>query len=163
MKNKFLTELVSGFLKLLIAVFIVCGSTLSAHALLLDRGDGLIYDTDLNVTWLQDLNYAMTSGYDTDGLMNWNQANTWAGDLNFAGFDDWRLPTFDHNNPRPVTSTSANEIGSLVWILQGSPAIWGTTTDYSPFTNIQDTPIYWTGEVDALSSSNAWNYYLDCG
>jgi hypothetical protein len=36
---------------------------------LIDRGGGLIYDTDLNVTWLADANYAQTSGYDADGFM----------------------------------------------------------------------------------------------
>ena len=44
-----------------------------ANAALVDRGGGLIYDTDLNITWLADANYAYTSGYDTqdatDGLM----------------------------------------------------------------------------------------------
>ena len=29
---------------------------------LIDRGGGLIYDTELNITWLQDANYAFTSG-----------------------------------------------------------------------------------------------------
>ena len=29
------------------------------------------YDTALNITWLADANYAKTSGYDADGLMNW--------------------------------------------------------------------------------------------
>lgn len=38
-----------------------------AQAALHDRGGGLLYDDVLNVTWLQDANYAMTSGYDADG------------------------------------------------------------------------------------------------
>jgi hypothetical protein len=41
----------------------------SAHATLIDRGNGMIYDSDQDITWLQDANYAMTSGYDTDGSM----------------------------------------------------------------------------------------------
>ena len=71
----------------------------AAQAALIDRGGGLIYDTDLNVTWLQDANYAQTSGYDTDGLMLWTTATTWAADLTYhdsirnVTYDDWRLPT----------------------------------------------------------------------
>ena len=36
--------------------FLLFGST--ASATLIDRGGGLIYDTDLDITWLQDANYA---------------------------------------------------------------------------------------------------------
>ena len=32
----------------------------SASAALIDRGNGLIYDNGLNITWLQDANYAKT-------------------------------------------------------------------------------------------------------
>ena len=36
----------------------------NAHAVLIDRGGGLIYDTILDVTWMQDANYINTTGYD---------------------------------------------------------------------------------------------------
>jgi len=71
----------------------------AAQAALIDRGGGLIYDTVLNVTWLQDANYAKTSGYHTTGLMNWTQATAWAANLSYydsvrnVTYDDWRLPT----------------------------------------------------------------------
>jgi len=41
------------------------------------------YDTDLHITWLADANYAQTSGYDADGLMNRIEAITWASNLSF--------------------------------------------------------------------------------
>ena len=81
----------------------------SAHAALINRGGGMIYDTELNITWLQDWNHAKTSGYSaggvapgsvldtntiwTDGRMGWDAANSWANNLVHGGFDDWRLPT----------------------------------------------------------------------
>lgn len=71
----------------------------AAQAALIDRGGGLIYDSDLDVTWLQDANYAKTSGYDADGPMTWSQAVTWAADLSYydsvrnVTYTDWRLPT----------------------------------------------------------------------
>ena len=72
--------------------------TSSAEAALYDRGLGLIYDDVLDVTWLQDANYAKTSGYDSDGLMDWQNAKTWAESLSYAGFSDWRLPTVSPSN-----------------------------------------------------------------
>lgn len=65
------------------------------HADLIDRGNGMIYDTDLGITWLQDANYAQTSGCeycDEYGRMSWNQANDWAEALDYGGYSDWRLP-----------------------------------------------------------------------
>jgi hypothetical protein len=72
----------------------------AAQAALEDRGGGLLYDTVLNVTWLQDANYAKTSGYagaDSQGYMSWSQANTWAANLVYhdsvrnVDYSDWRL------------------------------------------------------------------------
>jgi sugar lactone lactonase YvrE len=63
-----------------------------SNAELIDRGGGLIYDTVLDVTWLQDANYAQTSGYDSDGRMTWNEAVAWADSLEYGGFSNWRLP-----------------------------------------------------------------------
>jgi len=34
-----------------------------SNAGLIDRGEGMIYDDVLDITWLQDSNYAKTSGY----------------------------------------------------------------------------------------------------
>jgi hypothetical protein len=69
-----------------------------AHATLLDRGGGLLYDDILNITWLQDANYARTSGYDENGKMNWDQATAWVNQLGYydsvrdTTWTDWRLP-----------------------------------------------------------------------
>ncbi|WP_445372372.1 hypothetical protein ACH518_06945 [Methylomonas sp. HW2-6] len=75
-----------------------------AQAALLDRGGGMLYDTVLNVTWLQDANYANTSGYDADGKMNWYEAMAWAEQLEFGGFGDWRLASI-----KPVNGIAYNE------------------------------------------------------
>jgi hypothetical protein len=80
----------------LIAASLISGA---AQAALIDRGGGLIYDTDLNVTWLQDANYAQTSGYDADGAMTLDEATTWAANLSYfdsvrnVTYTDWRLPS----------------------------------------------------------------------
>ncbi len=64
----------------------------TSQAILIDRGGGLIYDDVLNITWLQDANYAKTSGHDADGVMSWESAIEWTNQLTYGGFDDWRLP-----------------------------------------------------------------------
>ena len=92
--------------RVVIVFFIVLlFSTTGVYAELHDRGGGLIYDDVLNVTWLQDANYAHTSGYDLDGLMNRNDAFTWADNLEYGGYDNWRLPSLrdkDDNYPDDV-------------------------------------------------------------
>jgi len=75
----------------------------SAQAALIDRGGGLIYDTTLNITWLQNANAAAGSSYDdgwssTDGRTSFQSAQAFAA--NFSYFDpvngvtysDWRQP-----------------------------------------------------------------------
>ena len=41
----------------------LCLPVPQAQAALVDRGGGMLYDTVLNITWLQDANYAKTSNY----------------------------------------------------------------------------------------------------
>ena len=64
------------------AGFMISGAS---QAALHDRGGGLLYDDVLKVTWLQDANYAKTSGYDADGLMTWSEADAWAKSLSYRG------------------------------------------------------------------------------
>jgi len=86
----------------LYAIFLSLVSTLS-HADLIDRGGGLIYDDVLDITWLQDTNYALNdpnaSAEAGDGMMIWYEANAWVDSLSYydevrgVTYDDWRLPT----------------------------------------------------------------------
>lgn len=89
----------------LIAALPLCVITIPglSFGALIDRGGGLIYDDVLNVTWLQDANYAQTSGYDADGLMTWSEAVIWASNLTYGGYTDWRLPLAG-----PVNGTAFN-------------------------------------------------------
>lgn len=64
-----------------------------SNAALINKGGGLIYDDVLDITWLQDANYAKTSGYDADGHMTYDEAVAWADQLVYQGYTGWRLPT----------------------------------------------------------------------
>jgi Protein of unknown function (DUF1566) len=145
-----------------------------ASAALIDRGNGLIYDTDLDITWMQDANYAQTSGYDTDGAMSWSSAAAWADQLVYGGFSDWRLPTtidiglLGCNNtmpgdecaiiPDPSTSEMAHlfytELGNLSGYFEnGNPRPGGGLTQTGPFINMQVNG-YWGGTYHINSTTN---------
>jgi hypothetical protein len=94
MKSSLLVVLCSANL-----FFATLFSATRVEAALLDRGGGLIYDTELDVTWLMDANYAITSGFDADGLMPWATAMSWVASLSYYDsvrdrtWTDWRLPS----------------------------------------------------------------------
>lgn len=92
---------------LLVALFITAISA-AANATLFDRGNGLIYCDTLDITFLSDANYAKTSSYDSDGAMTWSQAIAWADQLEYGGYDDWRLPTAldSYGNPPTYNNSS---------------------------------------------------------
>ncbi len=92
--------------------------SLPSQAVLIDRGGGLIYDADLDITWLSDANYAQTTGYDADGLMDWDRAMPWAANLSYGGYDDWRLPTaLNQNGTGPCfgVNCTGSEMGHLFY------------------------------------------------
>jgi len=155
-------------------IILACVSSMAfvnlAQADFINRGGGMIYDDVLDITWLQDANYAMTSGSDTDGLMTWDAASTWANALTVGGFEDWQLPTFDPFDARPSGPTLTNEIGSL-WIQLNGGASIGTDTDISPFINLplqsELSEWYWTGLEgsydDLFDTAVAWRFSMNCG
>jgi len=93
-------------MRVLTAGLVLGLNSYTAQAALFDRGGGLIYDGVLNVTWLQDANYAKTSGYDADGFMNWYSATNWANSLVYGGYSDWRLAS---NSPVNGSSFNVNQ------------------------------------------------------
>ncbi len=164
-------------------LLILLSSLLSvqANALLIDRGNGLIYDDILDVTWLQDANYAYTSGYvqdvgcsssghiKCDGQMRPRQAKVWASLLSYGGFDDWRLPSID--NPVRHSQPTHYKTGELVHLyLQslGNVRLAGLSNS-GPFTNLkEDFYVYqekstecaycaWTMSMRSGDSSNMGN------
>ena len=107
-----LSQSISHSLRLIACLFVVVSS--SSHAALYDRGNGLIYDDVLDITWLQDANYAQTSGYESDGYMNWLDASAWAAQLEYGGYDDWRLPSVG-NTPTWGFNVTTGELGHMFY------------------------------------------------
>lgn len=141
----------------------------AAQASLMDRGGGLIYDADLNITWLKDANYARTSGYDADGLMKWNQAVAWAANLSYydnvrnATYTGWRLATSDTCSGANCTGS---EMGHLFYSELGGVAGQSIATthnaNYSLFQNLQSGS-YWSGTEYAPDTKFGWSFYLNNG
>lgn len=83
----------------------------TAGAALIERGDWLIYDDVLNITWLKDARLAATETFGVGGIgnddagnpgaMSWHTAFEWIAAMNganYLGFSQWRMPTLQPVN-----------------------------------------------------------------
>ena len=165
----------------------------AAQAALVNRGGGMIYDTTRNITWLADMNYAATSGYavanaggsgsnriSANGQMGWDAATTWANNLVYGGFNDWRLPTL---NPSDSTcggefgfgtgyNCSGGEFSGLFVTDLGNKKqesvldLTGDTAEQianlALFSNVQSR-VYWSGTEYAPPSVDAWAFNTSAG
>ncbi len=124
----------------------------AADAALISRAGGAaVYDSDLDVTWLADANYAQTSGFDADGLMPRATAQAWVDGLTVLGVSDWRLPTnpvadgscFDQS---AGIGSGANCVGGeLGYLLEISD--WTQSPD---FVNVQPW-FYWSSQTNPIT------------
>lgn len=149
---------------LFIAISLTFGIVGNANAALWDRSGGLIYDDDLNITWLADANYAQTSGYDADGLMTWSAANTWATNLSFGGAVDWRLPTADPTCGSMAVNCINSEMGHLFYTELSGTAYSSIATSGDPdlnlFTNIRlNQKWYWTSTPGLYSGRYTFDFF----
>ena len=122
------------------AVVLIFGGVGNTDAELLDRGGGLIYDDVLDITWLQDANYA-------GGTMTWDEAIHYAESLVWAGFEDWHLPR-------------ASELESLLDRNQLME-----TTRYRPAMRkevpFRDSRSYWSATTFGKDKKTAWIVTFD--
>jgi len=120
--------------------------SLSADGALVDIGNGLIYDDDLDITWLQNGNYSAST-------MTWDEADVWAENLIFHDLDDWRLPGSDTCSG---SGCSGSEMGHIYYsegITSDSPGLF---TDVKPF-------MYWSSIEYSTDPSQAWRFSLKYG
>jgi len=170
-----------SFLKILnMGIALLIGFVSSvAHAGLIDRGNGLIYDEVQDITWLQDANYAKTSGYAYEGNMNWNEAITWADELVYGGYDDWRLfnaspddincsesSTF-HGTTKYGFNCTESELGHLFYnefgLTQEQSILEAAgDADFDLFINVADYA-YWSGTESSPLGPYALNFATSSG
>ncbi len=161
----------------LLAALLICIYTLglisTANAALLARGSDMVYDTDLDITWLADANAGAGSIFDngistTDGAMTWENANNWAAGLTVGGGTDWRLPSAfntDGTGPCSTPPCTGSEIGHLFYnelgVTFGSSILDSDDSDLELFTNIQES-IYWFAE-ESTNIAQAWSFFSNIG
>lgn len=139
-------------MKIIKALFITTALfsiTATAHAALYDRGNGMIYDSTLNVTWLQDANYQHTYDWPSGSYnvmpTTWSQATAWAAQLDYNGITGWRLPSARLMSTGNICyandgtcdigyNNTTSELGSLYVELGNTPGInkAGVAQPFSP-------------------------------
>lgn len=185
MKQKQLLALISAGLMSL-------GLTNSADAALVSRLGGLsYYDTDADLTWLADANYAQTTGYDADGQMTWQVANDWAAQLIVGGVGGWRLPdtidvgndgtTYENSNyytgvDAGYNMTTHSELSNMFYnVLNNTPVVDSNgvetgcsappnycLTNTGPFVNLKPD-VYWSATEYAPYTDKAWDFFMYVG
>ncbi len=127
-------------------------------------GGQAVYDTDFNITWLADANYAQTSGYDTDGMMFWTDANAWAASLNIGGYTGWRLPSSDTacNNFNCTNSELGHLYYTELGVTLNNDITSSTNPDLALFTNVQSV-YYWSSTELAPVPYLAWIFQTGTG
>lgn len=149
------------------------------------NGPEAYYDTQLNITWLADANQALTSGFDSDGKMQWSKAQQWAAGLNVGGVTGWRLPTaVDTGSPGCSSQTTfsggdcyfnidtqLSELAHLFYVTLGNLAQFDTSgesqadfglVNTGPFSQIKKS-LYWTGTDDQSQTGRAFYFQMQFG
>ena len=143
-------------------LFIVWLSLMSCatQAALVDHGNGLIYDNDLDITWLQDAN--------SGGRLNWTAANAWAEQLTVSGFSDWRLPGLTNSTVCVGANCSNSELAHLFYGQLGGQAETDIAVHHNAnfhlFNNLQSS-VYWLKDEQAIAPGLAlgWGFVTGSG
>lgn len=140
----------------LVAALLISAPT---HAALQDRDidkNGQIdafYDTTLNITWLRNANM--------NGEMTWHEASTWAANLEFGGFSDWRLPEVSQSCDG--YNCQSSEMGHLWYVDLGN-----VPDSFKPGSFINMVQYgYWTGSTvqgkDWWGNDLVWQFLTNGG
>ena len=149
-----------------------------SHATLIDIGGGMIYDDELDVTWMQDASYSFT----LDGVFRrtWDDATQWAEEVEFYDavrdqvVSDWRLPS-TLNDPSSVgwdTTGMSSELAYMYFVnlgflpnYSGDPTSPNPSSDnYNPFINLAYRG-YWSGTStdNPDRPDQAWGFHFHFG
>ncbi len=170
------------------SAFLVCTSFANlTSANLINRGNGLIYDDVLQITWLADATLATSETFGIDlspqargaGTMSWDKAQEWLSAMNasnsgdgYLGFTGWRLPNADVNGDDAIKSCKTVGVGesacrdnemayNFYYNLRGE---FGNdlSGDQGPFFNIQgnlsSTSQYWTNTIFTADVDYWWEF-----
>lgn len=159
-------------------------ATATAHASLIARGGGLIYDDDLGITWMANASLSVTNTFgaagtiNPTGTMSWLTAQNWIDAMNaqaYLGFGNWRLPDTLYPDPACTATSgghncSGSEMGHLFYNELGGVAGHDIAdvhnSNYTLFKNIQPNQ-YWSRTTITQNpltpDDNAWVFYFPGG
>lgn len=125
-------------------VYFVRGDTGYGVNAFVDNGDGTISDLATGLTWLQGDSGTFGAGSNGDGGLNWEEALCWCDSLEYAGYDDWRLPDAKElqsiveytRSPDATDSPALDPIFEATFLAEGInasgegnyPYYWSSTT-----------------------------------
>ena len=135
---------ISMYLSVILLVFMFAATV---QADLSERGDFFLYDSDQNITWLKNANLY-------EYQMTWSQAVDWAENLDYQGYDDWRLPDTD------IFCLGYDCIGSEMGHLYYNDGISSGSSGL--FTDVQSS-MYWSGTEHEADNSKAWRFHFNSG
>ena len=117
------------------------------------------YDTIRDITWVADANLAMTSGFDADGKMTWDQTMSWITFLNTSahlGVNVWKLASA-LNSDGTIPSNGFSSGDNLMNFMYGTTLgnTYGTGGGPIVFDN--------SGPFSGIQSNNYWLSTETCG
>jgi hypothetical protein len=136
-------------LVLILSIVTVLGFSTLAHASLVNNGGGLIYDTDLNITWYD--------GPPKSG--NWVNVALWASSLTLGSTTagTWRLPSVGSYAYEGYNITGS-EMGHLYYVELENEK---DGVNMGPFINLRPD-FYWSDEAGPVVNQRTWGFnFLD--
>ena len=103
----------------------------------------VVIDNDSSLMWTRNANLV--------GQTNWYAGTNWAAELDYAGYDDWRLPS--------ITEFSRDEFqGATNGLFDDHESANDPALPLGhPFASIQS--VYWSSTTYAGDTNNAWFVY----
>lgn len=132
-----------------VLVVVLLLEAVPARAGLIVRAPGLVYDDDLNITWLQNADYFSTG----PRARGWDEAIALVANLDYLGFSDWRLPRTSGSGTGYLNE---GELAHLYYTELGNVP-GGIGFSSGPFFNIQRGR-YWTETPSG--SDSAFTFFL---
>lgn len=142
-----------------------------SQAALIDRGGGLIYDDVLDVTWMQNANYADTH-FSFAGAQSYVDNLSYYDSVRGVTWDDWRLPTAvnDISSWGWDPTGQNSELSYMYYINLGFAPEYSldrwvpapTSDAYNPFVNLQYRG-YWTGTQTWWNPEHVWGLHFHFG
>jgi len=124
-------------MKRIVLIVFVMVSVTEINAALIDRGGGLFYDTELDITWAPSL---QTTGKRQYEAHTWAQNLTYYDSVRDVTYSDWRLPSPD--GVYGGIPEAQGEMGHLYFITLGNP-LGGPVSNVGPFSNLKVTDPTW--------------------